>query len=46
MKTVAIIAHRFGILTERGFREAMKLVVEDIFNADIVERWTYRVVSV
>ena len=29
-RTVTVIAHRFDILTEKGFRETMKLVVEDI----------------
>jgi len=34
---VTVIAYRFGILIEKGFRETMKLVVEDILGVGIVE---------
>ena len=39
---MTVIAHGFDILTEKGFRETMKLVVENILGVGIVERWTYR----
>lgn len=41
-RVVIVIAHRFGILSESGFREAMKYVVEDVLGVAKVERWTYR----
>jgi hypothetical protein len=30
-RTVAVVAHRFGVLSEEGFREAVRYVVEEIF---------------
>jgi len=41
-KTVAAIAHRFGVMTEESFREAMKYVVEEVLGTAKVERWVYR----
>jgi len=41
-RTVIVIAHRFGILSEAGFREAMKYVVEDVLGVAKVEKWVYR----
>ena len=41
-RVVIVIAHRFGVLSESGFREAMKYVVEDVLGVAKVERWTYR----
>jgi len=35
------IAHRFGILTDEGFREAMKYVVEEALGVAKVSRWIY-----
>ena len=37
-RVVTVIAHRFDILTESSFREAMKYVVEEMVGAGIVER--------
>lgn len=36
------ISHRFGILSEAGFREAMKYVVQDVLKVAKVEKWVYR----
>ena len=41
-RVVIVIAHRFGILSESGFREVMKYVVEEVLGVAKVERWTYR----
>ena len=41
-RVLAVISHRFGILTEVGFREAMKYVVEEVLGAAKVEKWSYR----
>jgi len=41
-RTVAVIAHRFGILSESGLREAMKHVVEDFLGVAKVERLIVR----
>jgi len=41
-KTVAAIGHRFGIITEKAFREAMRYVVEEVLGAAKVERWVHR----
>ncbi len=38
-KTVITIAHRFGVLSEYSFREAIKGIVEDLFGAS-AHRWT------
>jgi hypothetical protein len=40
-RTVTVIAHRFGVLAEEGFREAMKHVIEEIFGVAKVEKWVY-----
>lgn len=37
-RTLHVIAHRFGVLTESSFREAMKYVVEEALKAGKVER--------
>ncbi|MCD6196461.1 MAG: DUF3782 domain-containing protein [Staphylothermus sp.] len=37
-RVLITIAHRFGILSEAGFREAMKYVVEEVFGTAIVEK--------
>ena len=37
-RVLIAIAHRFGILSEAGFREAMKYVVEEVFGTAIVEK--------
>jgi len=36
------IAHRYGVISEEGFREAMRYVVEDILGAARVRRWEAR----
>lgn len=41
-RVLAVISHRFGILTEAGFREAMKYVVEETLGTAKVEKWSYR----
>jgi len=41
-RVVLTIAHRFGILSEEAFRQAMKYVVEDVLGVAKVERWIYR----
>ncbi|HDN75878.1 MAG TPA: DUF3782 domain-containing protein [Acidilobales archaeon] len=41
-RVVITIAHRFGVITEVGFREAMKYVISDIFGVAKVEKWVYR----
>ncbi len=40
-RTVIVIAHRFGVVSEEGFRGAMKYVLEDVFGVAKVERWIY-----
>jgi len=40
-RTVTVIAHRFGVLSEEGFRDAMRYVVEEVFGIAKVERWVY-----
>jgi hypothetical protein len=40
-RTVTVIAHRFGVLTEESFREAMKHVIEEVFGVAKVEKWIY-----
>jgi hypothetical protein len=40
-RTVMVVAHRFGVLSEEGFRDAMKFVVEEIFGVARVEKWVY-----
>jgi len=41
-RVVLTIAHRFGVLSEEAFREAMRYVVEDVFGVATVEKWVYR----
>jgi hypothetical protein len=40
-RLVNVVAHRFGVLSEKGFREAMKYVIEEIFGVAKVEKWVY-----
>ena len=40
-RLVNVVAHRFGVLTEEGFREAMKHVIEEVFGVARVEKWIY-----
>jgi len=40
-RIVTVIAHRFGVISEDAFREAMKFVVEDALGAGEVERWSH-----
>ncbi len=41
-RVVTVIAHRFGVISEKAFREAMKYVVEDVFGVATVEKWVYK----
>ncbi len=41
-RTVIVIAHRFGILTEEGLREAMRYVIQEVLGVAKVEKWVYR----
>ncbi len=41
-RVLAVIAHRFGILSEEGLREALKYVVEEVLGAATVERKVLR----
>ena len=36
------VLYRFGILSESGFREAMRYVIQDLFGVAKVDRWIYR----
>ncbi len=40
-RVVIVIAHRFGVITEESFRQAMKYVVERSLGVAKVERWIY-----
>ncbi|RDD52908.1 MAG: DUF3782 domain-containing protein, partial [Candidatus Korarchaeota archaeon NZ13-K] len=40
-RTVIVIAHRFGVMTEESFREAMRYVVEEVLGTAKVERWVH-----
>jgi hypothetical protein len=40
-RLVNVVAHRFGVLSEKGFRETMKYVIEEIFGVAKVEKWVY-----
>ena len=40
-RLVMVIAHRYGIITEEAFRQAMKYVVEDALGAGEVSRWSH-----
>ena len=41
-RVLTVIAHRFGVLSEESFRQAMKFVVEKAFRTAKVERWVYK----
>jgi hypothetical protein len=40
-RTVTVIAHRFGVSSEEGFRDAMRYVVEEVSGIAKFERWAY-----
>ncbi len=40
-RLVTVIAHRYGIITEEAFRQAMKYVVEDALGAGEVSKWSH-----
>jgi hypothetical protein len=40
-RIVNVFAHRFGVLSEESFREAMRYVVEEVFGVAKVEKWVY-----
>jgi hypothetical protein len=40
-RIVNVVAHRFGVLSEESFREAMRYVVEEVFGVAKVEKWVY-----
>ena len=40
-RLVTVIAHRYGIITEEAFRQAMKYVVEEVFGTASVSRWSH-----
>ena len=40
-RLMSIIAHRFGVISEEAFREAMKYVVEEIFGVVRVSKWRW-----
>ena len=37
-RVIAVIAHRFGVLSEKGLRETLKYVVEEVLGVSVVER--------
>lgn len=41
-RLVTVVAHRFGVVSESGFREVMRYVVQEVFNVAEVKRWVYR----
>ncbi len=41
-RVLMVIAHRFGIMTEKSFREGMKYVVEKVLGVAEVSRWVYK----
>ncbi len=41
-RVVTVIAHRFGVLSEAGLREALKYVVQEVLGAATVERKVFR----
>jgi hypothetical protein len=41
-RVVLVVAHRFGVIAEEAFREAMRFVVEEVFGVGRVEKWVYR----
>jgi len=40
-RIVNVVAHRFGVLSEESFREAMRYVIEEVFGVAKVEKWVY-----
>uniref|UniRef100_A0A7J2U670 DUF3782 domain-containing protein n=1 Tax=Ignisphaera aggregans TaxID=334771 RepID=A0A7J2U670_9CREN len=40
-RIVNVVAHRFGVLSEEAFRNAMKYVIEEFFGVAKVEKWVY-----
>jgi len=40
-RVVMVIAHRFGVISEETFRQALKYVVEETLGAGVVEKWVY-----
>ncbi len=40
-RIMVVIAHRFGVLSEHAFREAMRYVVEEVLGVARVESWIY-----
>ena len=40
-RLVSAVAHRFGVITEQAFREAMKHVIEENLGAARVEHWIH-----
>jgi len=40
-RLVTVIAHRFGVLSEESFKEAIRYVVEEVFGVAKVEKWIY-----
>jgi len=40
-RIVNVVAHRFGVLSEEAFRNAMRYVVEEVFGVAKVEKWVY-----
>jgi hypothetical protein len=40
-RLMSIIAHRFGVISEEAFREAVKHVVEEIFGVARVSKWRW-----
>jgi len=40
-RAIAVIAHRFGVLSEAGLCEAMRYVVEEVLGAARVQRWIH-----
>jgi len=40
-RLLQVIAHRFGVLSESSFREAMGFVVREVFREGEVSRWVY-----
>jgi len=41
-RLLTVIAHRFGVISEEAFRQAMRYVVQDVLKVAKVERWVYR----
>jgi len=41
-RVVVVVAHRFGVISEAGFREAMKYVVQEVFGVAEVKQWIYK----